>query len=286
MGREGLPEGRAELHAAGIPAYIFPESAARALNALNRQREWEERPPSSVVPFDVDRDTARAIVQTARGDGRTHLTQGESLAMLRAYGVPIADVVAVATEDALEAAATSVGYPVVMKLASADITHKTDVGGVRVDIGNAQELHAAWREMMASVRAAAPNARVDGVVLQRMVTGGRETIVGISRDPRFGALVMFGLGGVFVEALRDVVFRVAPIDAREARDMLQGIRGARVLTGIRGAAPANEAALVDALCRIAQLGAEMPEIAELDVNPLVALADGVVAVDARVRIGR
>lgn len=284
MGRQGLPEGRAELHAAGIPAYIFPESAARALAALNRQREWEERPAVNVVRHDVDRDAARALVQRVRADGRTQLTQGESLALLRAYGVPVADVVAVASEDALDAAAHSVGYPLVMKLASADITHKTDVGGVRVDIGNAQELHDAWHAMMAQVRAAAPDARIDGVVLQRMITGGRETIVGVSRDPRFGALVMFGLGGVFVEVLRDVVFRVAPIDAQEARDMVRGIRGARVLEGVRGAAPADEGALIDALTRIAQLADELPEIAELDVNPLVALSDGVIAVDARVRL--
>ena len=151
-------------------------------------------------------------------------------------------------------------------------------------IGDAAELHAAWTDMMARVRTAAPGARVDGVVLQTQVTGGRETIVGVSRDPRFGPLLMFGLGGVFVEALRDVVFRVAPVDEVEARDMLHGIRGARVLRGIRGAPPVHEAALVDALCRIGQLAVDVPDIAELDVNPLMALPGGVIAVDARVRL--
>ena len=284
MGREGLPEGRAELHAAGIPAYIFPESAARALAALNRQRDWETRPATSVETRDVDTDAARAIITGARAEGRTELSQQESFALLRAYGVPVADVVLAASEQELEHAANIVGYPLVMKLASADVTHKTDVGGVRVDIGNSEELHSAWTEMMTQVRAAAPDARIDGVVLQRMITGGRETIVGISRDPRFGPLVMFGLGGVFVEVLRDVVFRMAPIDAQEARDMIRGIRGARVLQGVRGAPPVDDAALVDALCRIAQLAVELPEVEELDVNPLIALGDGAIAADVRVRI--
>ena len=286
MGREGLPQGRAELHAAGIPAYIFPESAARALNALNRQREWEARPAARVEPYPVARDEASGIIRAARAEGRTHLTQSECLALLRAYGVPVADVRLVAAEHALEASGTAIGYPLVMKLASPDITHKTDVGGVQVGIGDAAELHAAWTDMMARVRTAAPEARVDGVVLQTQVTGGRETIVGVSRDPRFGPLLMFGLGGVFVEALRDVVFRVAPVDEVEARDMLHGIRGARVLRGIRGAPPVHEAALVDALCRIGQLAVDVPDIAELDVNPLMALPGGVIAVDARVRCTR
>ena len=284
MGLKGLPQGRAELHEAGIPAYIFPESAARALNALNRQREWEERVAASATPRDVDRDGATAIIAGTRAAGREHLTQVESIALLRAYGVPVAEVRYVAEGDGaeLEAAAAAVGYPLVMKLSSADITHKTDVGGVHVGIEDVDELHRAHEQMMERVRAAAPTARVDGVVLQRMVQGGRETIAGITRDPRFGALLMFGLGGVFVEALQDVIFRVAPVDDAQALDMVRGIRGTRVLQGLRGEPPVSEPAIVDALCRLGQLAADFPDIAELDVNPLLAFPHGVVAVDARV----
>lgn len=288
MGLKGLPQGRAELHEAGIPAYIFPESAARALNALNRQREWEEREAASITPRLVDRAAAAAILHGARDDKRDQLTQGESIALLEAYGIPVAGVHFVAEGDAsaLEAAATATGYPLVMKLASPDITHKTDVGGVIVGIHALDELREAYAQMMARVRTAAPDARVDGVVLQRMIPGGRETIAGVTHDPRFGPLLMFGLGGVFVEALEDVIFRVAPVDDGQARDMVRGIRGARVLQGLRGEAPADEGAIVDALCRLGQLAADFPEIAELDVNPLLALSSGVVAVDARVRMQR
>ncbi|MFP5355756.1 MAG: acetate--CoA ligase family protein, partial [Gemmatimonadota bacterium] len=286
MGLKGLPQGRAELHEAGIPAYIFPESAARALGALNRQREWEERIAAKAMPRTVNRDAAQEIVDGARAAARDQLTQEESMALLRAYGVPVADVRFVPEGDAsgLEAAAAAVGYPLVMKLSSADITHKTDVGGVRVGIEDADELRRAHAEMMERVRAAAPEARIDGVVLQRFVGGGREVIAGITHDPRFGPLLMFGLGGIFVEALQDVIFRVAPVDDAQALDMVRGIRGTRVLQGLRGAPPADETALVDALCRLGQLAADFPAIAELDVNPLLAFAHGVVAVDARVRL--
>ena len=286
MGLKGLPQGRAELHEAGIPAYIFPESAARALNALNRQREWEERIAASATPREVDRRGAAAIIDGARREGRAQLSQGESIALLRCYGIPVADVRFVATGDAtgLDDAAAAIGYPIVLKLASADITHKTDVGGVHVGIADADELRDAYAQMMTRVQLAAPTAHIDGVVLQRYLTGGRETIAGITHDPRFGPLLMFGLGGVFVEALQDVIFRVAPIDDAQALDMLRGIRGARVLQGLRGEPPAHEPALVDALCRLGQLAADFPVIAELDVNPLLAFAHGVVAVDARVRL--
>ena len=284
MGRKGLPRGRAELREAGIPAYIFPESAARALSALNRQREWEQRPAATTVRRPVGRDAADAIVAGARAAGRDRLTQEESIALVRAYGVPVADVLFVAEGDGLEAAGASIGYPLVMKLSSPDITHKTDVGGVVLGIRDGNELRRAHGRMLARVRSAAPAARVDGVVLQRLVEGGRETIAGITRDPRFGALLMFGLGGVFVEALQDVIFRVAPVDDAQALDMVRGIRGARVLQGLRGELPASEAALVDALCRLGQLAADVPDIVELDVNPLLALPDRVVSVDARVRL--
>lgn len=284
MGLKGLPQGRAELHEAGIPAYIFPESAARALSALNRQNEWEARVAAQATPREVDRAAAASVLAAARATGRDQLTQEESMALLRTYGIPVADVRHVAEGDDLAAAGDAVGYPLVLKLSSADITHKTDVGGVQVGIEDEGELQRAHTEMMRRVREAAPDARIDGMVLQRMVSGGRETIAGITRDPRFGALLMFGLGGVFVEVLQDVIFRVAPVDDAQALDMVRGIRGARVLTGVRGAAPVSEPAIVDVLCRLSQLAVDFPTIMELDVNPLLALPDGVVAVDARVRV--
>lgn len=282
MGRKGLPEGRAELHEAKIPAYIFPESAARALAALNRQREWAARPLRSSVPLPVDRHAAATILAAARGDRRERLTEMEALDLVRAYGIPTAQARLASSAEAASAAATEIGYPVVLKIVSPDIVHKSDVGGVHVGIESEAELRLAFERVMHSVRTKRPDARIAGVLVQRMVSGGRETIVGITRDAKFGALVMFGLGGMFVEAMRDVVFRVAPIDAMEAAAMVDSIRGAQILLGMRGEPGVDRAALADVVQRIAQLADDFPEILELDVNPLLAFASGAVAADARV----
>jgi len=282
MGREGLPLGRAELRKAGIPAYIFPESAARALSAINRQVEWAARPVANPTPLEVDRDAATAILDGAMRDGRESLTEFESLALLRAYGIPVAESRYATRPEDLAAAGQALGYPLVMKLVSPDVSHKTDVGGVRLGITSEVQLQDEYHELIRNVRERAPGAKVNGVLIQQMVNGGRETIVGISRDPSFGSLVMFGLGGIFVEALQDVIFRMTPIDDAQALEMIKGIQGARVLGGMRGAPPVDHFALAAAVRRIAQLGADFPQILELDVNPLLAMEHGAIAVDARV----
>jgi acetyl coenzyme A synthetase (ADP forming)-like protein len=282
MGREGLPEGRAELHRAGIPAYIFPESAARALGALRRVREWRARPEAPDRPLTVDRDRAARLIAQARSAGRTKLTELEVLGVLSAYGIAAAPArLAHDAEDAARAAA-EVGYPVAVKIVSQQIIHKTEVGGVRTGIGTVVELKEACVEMLDSVSRHAPSATIDGLLVQRMISGGRETIVGVSRDAVFGPLVMFGLGGIYVEALGDVVFRIAPLGPLDVHDMLKGIRGAAILQGIRGAPPVDFAALGDVVQRVAQLAIDHEEIAELDINPLLALPQGVMAVDARI----
>lgn len=287
MGREGLPQGRAELHAASIPAYVFPESAARAVATLNRHVEWAARPAAPWAPVtDVDWGRARRVLAAAEADQREHLTQVEALELLRAYGVITADArVAVTSDDAVRLA-EDIGYPVVLKVVSADVIHKTDVGGVRVGIASAAALRAAYDEITAGVIAAVPTARITGMLVQQMLRGGCETIAGVTRDPSFGPLVMFGLGGIFVEALRDVVFRMAPVDQAEALRMVTGLRGAKLLDGMRGAPPADRDALVSVVRRVGQLAIDFPEIAELDVNPLLALERGAVALDARVRIAK
>jgi acetyl coenzyme A synthetase (ADP forming)-like protein len=282
MGREGLPEGRAELHRAGIPAYIFPESAARALGALRRVREWRARPEVPDRPLTVDRDRAAQLLGQARSAGRTKLTELEVLGVLSAYGIAAAPArLAHDAEDAARAAA-EIGYPVAVKIVSQQIIHKTEVGGVRTGIGTTVELKEACVEMLDSVSHHAPSATIDGLLVQRMISGGRETIVGVSRDAVFGPLVMFGLGGIYVEALGDVVFRIAPLGPLDVHDMLKGIRGAAILQGVRGAPPVDFAALGEVVQRVAQLAIDHEEIAELDINPLLALPQGVQAVDARI----
>jgi len=284
MGRNGLPAGKAELHEAGIPAYLFPEAAARALAAMCRHREWLERPADEPTPLTVDRALAAEIMGRARSERRTKLSETESLALLDAYGIPTAPAELATTPDEAAAAAARVGLPAAMKIVSPDISHKTDVGGVRLGLESAAEVRDAFVRMTDEVCRHVAGARVDGVLVQRMVRGGRETIAGVTRDRLFGPLVMFGLGGILVEALRDVVFRLAPLSTTDAREMVGGIRGAAILAGIRGEPPADRDALVDAVRRVAQLAVDFPEIEEMDVNPLLAFANGAVAVDARIRV--
>jgi acetyl coenzyme A synthetase (ADP forming)-like protein len=284
MGRDGLPQGRAELRRAGVPAYIFPESAARALGALRRHREWRARPELPLPSVTGDRDQARRVLAAARAAGIRKLSEIDALAILDAYGIPtVATRLARDVEDAVRHAG-DLGFPVALKVVAPGIIHKTDAGGVRLDLGTAIELREAAAEMLEAVRHAVPDAGAVGLLVQRMVRGGRETIVGIARDPVFGPLVMFGLGGVFVEALRDVTFRMAPLGALDAHDLIHGIRGLPLLQGVRGSSPVDFAALTDAVLRVSRLAVDLPEIVELDVNPLLALPDRVVAVDARIMV--
>jgi len=282
MGHEGLPQGRAALHEAGIPAYIFPESAARAIAARNRYREWQARPARSIGRRHLDDAAIRRILDQALAAGASRLSELASLQLLEACGIPVAEAALARTEAEAVGHAERLGWPVVAKVVAPAIVHKTEAGGVQVGLDDADAVRQAWREILAGAERHQPGVHVEGILIQRQVRGTAELIVGTSRDPAFGPLVMFGLGGIFVEVLRDVVFRVAPISDPEARDMLEGIRGRRILDGVRGAPAADRAALTEVLVRIAQLAADYPEIAELDINPLLAQADGCVAADARV----
>ncbi len=284
MGREGLPQGRAELAEAHIPAYVFPESAARGLAALNRQREWLQRCHETTTPLPVDRDGAFTIVQRVLARGDTKLNEIEALELLRCYGIATAPAqLAKNANQAAEVAGKMPG-PVVLKIVSPQIMHKTDVGGVRVGVQGAAAVRLAYTEIVESARGAVPDALVEGVLVQAMVTGGRELIAGVTRDPLFGPLVMFGLGGIYAEALRDVSFRIAPLSEADADDMINSIRARKIIEGMRGQPPVDRVALREVLRRVSQLAVDIPQIHELDLNPLLGFADRVVAVDARVRV--
>jgi acetyltransferase len=284
MGRDGLPEGKAELQEAGVPAYTFPESAARALAALYRYREWLDRPLSDPVEFPVDDARVTAILDGVQARGADSLTEPEALDVLEAYGIPVVDRRLARSADEAVAAAEALGGPVVMKVVSPGLAHKSDVGGVRVGVEGAAEIREAWSGIQRAVAAADPPRRADGVLVTRYVPDGRETVLGMHLDPGFGPVLMFGLGGVYVEALKDVSFRIQPVSSQDARDMVHSIRGHRLLTGVRGEAPVDEDALVDAIQRLSQLVGRHHRIAELDVNPFLALPGGGVAVDAWIRI--
>jgi len=286
MGREGLPQGKRELQQAGVPAYIFPESAALALGALVRHAERVARPERSVpdgATLRVDASTVRAILDNAVARGERKLSELDALAVIEAYGIPTVGArVARTAEEAAAYADAFGGGPVVLKIASLQVIHKTDVGGVRLGLTGPDAVCRAFTEIVDRVRRAVPEAVIDGVLVQRQLRAEREFIAGISRQPEFGALVMVGLGGVLVEVLRDVSFRVAPIDAQEAEDMLLSLRGSGLLGALRGMPAVNRAQVADVLVRVARLGADFPQIEELDINPLLLSADGGVAVDARV----
>jgi acetate---CoA ligase (ADP-forming) len=284
MGRAGLPEGRAELREAGVPAYIFPESAARALAAMYRYRRWLERPAGTVRAFDVDRDTVQAIIARGQQDGVDYLDRNAVLSVLEAYGIPTVRAHPARTADEAADVAARVGLPVVLKIDSPDVVHKTDVGGVALDLRTAEDVRSAFDSLVERVTAQVPGARIDGVTVERFITGGRETIIGVSQDPAFGPVIMFGLGGIYVEAIRDVTFRVQPVSDIDADEMIRSIRAVRLLEGMRGERPSDLNVLSEAIQRVSQLVGDHPQILEMDINPFIVFEEGAVAVDARIRV--
>jgi acetyltransferase len=287
MGRQGLPQGLAELNAAGIPGYRFPESAARALATMYRYRRWLERPAGEVRRFDADREVVAGILAAARAEGREKLSETEVMRVLEAYGIPVAPYAVARTADEAARAAAEIGYPVVAKVLSPRIIHKSDVGGVVVGVEDEAELRAAFGRLTTEVpaRAGIDAGEVDGVLVQKMVGRGKETIIGMTLDPQFGPVLMFGLGGIYVEALKDVVFRVQPVTDVDAREMVRAIRGASLLQGVRGEPASDLGAVEETIQRISQLVGDHDAIKEMDVNPWMAFAEGGVAVDGRITVG-
>ncbi len=277
-------EAEEALRAAGIPSYFDPSRAVRALAVLRRYaevkaREWEE--PRELP---VDRERVRAILERALAAGKTQLGV-EAMEILSAYGIPVAPWGLARTPDEAAGIAAELGGPVVLKLVSPDLVHKTEVGGVLLDVP-AEAAGERAEAMLARAAYRFPQARIEGVLVQKQLPPGREIILGSVRDPQFGPLTMVGLGGVFVEVLRDVVFGVAPLSPGEAREMVGSIRGYALLRGIRGEPGVKVEAVAEALERVSHLVHDFPEIVELDVNPLLAYPDRVAAVDLRITLSR
>jgi acetyl coenzyme A synthetase (ADP forming)-like protein len=271
-----------------IPAYAFPENAARALGKAAAYASWRAQPPALLWSFeDIRVDEARAICRHARetrGDG--WLTSDEVGALLGAFGLPLAaGMLAHSPEDAA-AAARVIGFPVAAKLSSRRVPHKTDVGAVQLNLASEDAVRRAFAEVLARGRAIVADADIDGVLIQSMIAGGVETMIGVTDDPLFGPLVAFGLGGIHVEVLGDVRFRLAPLTDRDADELLHEIRGWPLLQGYRGHPSADLDALRDLLLRVSRLAVELPEIAELDLNPVMAMSPGKGCriVDARVSV--
>lgn len=287
MGESRIAAGITILQHYGIPNYPFPERAAAALAAMVRYRQERERPSYPPAHFKVDTAAVRKVLDETRAQGRVSIGDAEARAILQAYNFPIPPSRLGATPDEAIAAAEEMGYPVVLKIASPDILHKTDVGGVRLNLRSPGDVRDAFDLIVYRASRYVPGARIWGCLVQKMVPPGREVLIGISRDPQFGPLVAFGLGGIYVEALKDVVFRVAPFGPEEAAEMIREIRSYPLLEGVRGEPPADHTALVDALCRVSQLVTDFPEIAELDINPLIVYEEGrgAIALDMRLVLG-
>ena len=275
-------EAIAEVERSGVVAgFSSAERAARALagfrHYVSSVREKAASPLAQ--PAKIDPGGVRELLLTARRAG-TKLLGLETLEVLRAYGLPIAPVRRATRANAAEVA-RQIGYPLVMKVASPGIVHKSDIGGVRVNIRDEQELLDEYDAMLASVREKAPEARVEGAYLQRHHGGGTEVIIGARRDPQFGAAVLLGLGGVHVEVFRDVAVRLAPLSESDAWSMFGDLRAVRILEGVRGAPAADLGALVQCLLGVSQLMMDFDEISELDINPVAVWGNGAIALDAR-----
>lgn len=283
MGKHGVPAGLSTLQAAHIPSYAFPESAVRVLARAARYGEHLRRPDGEVPAHlpGLDLDAAGAIVDAAAPGW---LSPDATAALLDAAGISRATGEVARTAGAAAEIARRIGFPVVLKLVSEEITHKSDVGGVKVDLRNEGDVFAAWEEIAAALEDRGLADRMDGALVQPLVQGGVEVLVGLTRDPAYGPLVGFGLGGVHVELMGDVAFRLAPLTDRSAGELVRAIRGFPLLDGFRGAPPADVDAVEDLLLRVSALAMACPRLAELDLNPVKVLGDGAVAVDARVRI--
>lgn len=224
----------------------------------------------------------KAILQRAKQEKRTLLTEVESKQVLEAAGISIVKARLAASATEAVAMAKEFGFPVVLKVASPDIVHKSDIGGVKVGLANATAVSRAYKEIMAAVEKKEPKARIHGVSVQAMAQPGVEVIVGMTKDAQFGPVLMFGLGGILVEILKDVSFRIVPLEKKDAREMIRDIKGYPVLEGYRGQPPSDVAALENLIMKVSEFVEKTPEIKELDLNPVFAYSKGAVAVDARV----
>jgi len=264
-----------------IPIYTFPESAAKAMWAMTKYRKWIDRPKGKTVEFKVDKDIVQGVIDKTVNAGRELILGEDAMNILHAYGIKVAEVMKASSLADLAKVSTRLGFPVAMKIDDPDISHKSDVGGVEIDIRDKAQLEAAFKKMKAKFLKG--HKKFSGVLIQEMVKGGIETIMGMHSDPTFGPLMMFGLGGVYVEIMKDVAFKICPLTDYDAEEMIKSIKGYPLLTGFRGSQAIDIKCLEEMLLRLSQLSSDFPIIDSFDVNPFIASSDSSQskAVDAR-----
>jgi acetyltransferase len=283
MGGPTVRESIDILSRASIPNYHYPEGAIAAMEAMVKYIQWRNRPEPHYKQFEVRRHVVQSLLAEAEAKGQAEIGEYQGREIISAYGFKVpGSVIANNVSDA-EFIAEKIGYPVVMKIASPDILHKSDFGGVRVGLRNREEVHEAFNQIRERSRRLLPDADIWGISIQEMIQGGKEVILGMVRDSQFGPVIMFGLGGIYVEVLKDVSFRIAPLSVEDAFEMIRGIRSFALLQGVRGEKPTELDAVVESILRLSQLVVDFPEIFELDINPLKVFPEGrePVALDAR-----
>jgi 4-hydroxybutyryl-CoA synthetase (ADP-forming) len=285
----GLDEGitNREILAKGdVPYYTYAEGSIRALKAMLRFVEWVKTPEGTITKFEADMEKVKKIFDKVREEGRTNLLEEEGLEILNAYGFPLPKSILAKTEDEAIEAANKIGYSVVMKIASPQIVHKSDAGGVKVNLTNDEEVRSAFKEIVENAKKYDSNAEIKGVLIVEMVRGGKEMIIGSKLEPGFGPVLMLGMGGIYVEILKDVTFRLAPLTDHEANDMILSIKTKKLLEGVRGEKPSDVEKLSECIQRLSQLVTDFREIKELDMNPVLVMEkdQGCKILDVRIGI--
>ena len=284
----GLDEGitNREILANGdVPYYTYAEGSIRALKAMLRFADWIKTPEGNIAKFDVDKEKASKVFDKVKDEGRTNLLEEEGLEILSAYGFPLPKSILAKTEDEAVEAANKIGYPTVMKIASPQIVHKSDAGGVKVNLSSDKEVRDAFKVIVDNAKKYDSKAEIKGVLIVEMVKGGKEMIIGSKLEPGFGPVVMLGMGGIYVEILKDVTFRLAPFTDQEANDMISSIKTKKLLEGVRGEKPSDVEKLSECIQRLSQLVTDFREIKELDMNPVLVMQKGEGCKILDVRIG-
>jgi len=285
MGIVDVSEGIRYLEKHGIPNYAFPEAAVRSMASMAFYGNLLSLEKREVRRVAADRDTASVVIEKKlTGKDRYYMSEKEANEILQCYGFPVLKSVLLKDSSQVDDAAEEIVFPVAMKICSPDIVHKFDAGGVRLKIETKEEARKVFEEIIASVKKFKPSAKIDGVIMERMAKGGVEVILGAVRDPKFGPLCMFGLGGTFVGAIKDVTFRLAPMWEISSEIMIRSIKAYSILKGVRGAPPCDIDSIKDCLLRLSQMVSEHPEVAELDINPLIVYPEGQGCVVADSRI--
>jgi acetyltransferase len=286
MGQYTIKEGIERLVKYKIPNYVYPEQAIEAFHKMWEYKRWIDLPDGHYKHYRGDKGHVRGVLDRARNEETLTLSEQKAREILRAYHYTLPRYEIAETSDMAVDFAEKIGYPVVLKIVSSHILHKSDVGGIRIGLQTPDQVINAFHDIIAKCRRFMPKANIQGVAVQNMYQNVREVILGMSRDPHFGPLIMFGLGGIYVEVLKDVTFRIAPISEEDARAMINEIHSYPMLKGVRGQKSADLDAIVEAIIRLSQIAIDFPEICDADINPLAVMecGKGAVALDARFTI--